>query len=250
MLKSSILFNSNQVKFIAIAAMTIDHIAWAAYPGYSTEWLALGMHILGRITCPIMCYCIAEGYHYSKNLDRYTARLFLFALLSHFAYLFASSDFAGLQSFVPFSDGSLLNQTSVMWSLAWGLVMLRTVNSQRIQSQQIKVLLVLLICLITLPSDWSCIAALWILSFGTNRNNFRVQMQWMMFYAIIYAAVYFWALDPIYGIIQLSVILAVPILRGYNGQRGRNPRINHWVKWLFYLYYPLHLLIIGFLQMI
>ncbi len=42
------------------------------------------MHIIGRITCPIMCYCIAEGYHYTRNIRKYTARLFVFALISHF----------------------------------------------------------------------------------------------------------------------------------------------------------------------
>ena len=44
------------------------------------------------------------------------------------------------------------------------------------------------------------------------------------------------------------MVLSLPILRLYNGQRGRSPRINRIMKWLFYLYYPLHLLVIGLLE--
>lgn len=53
--------SSNAIKLIAIAAMTVDHIAWAVFPGYPKEFLPLLMHLIGRITCPIMCYCIAGG---------------------------------------------------------------------------------------------------------------------------------------------------------------------------------------------
>jgi hypothetical protein len=136
-----------------------------------------------------------------------------------------------------------------MWSLAWGLVMLRVVNSERIKPN-VRVILVMLICLITFPSDWSCIASLCILAIGTNKGNFKKQMLWMIFYVFIYSVVYFFALDKLYGIIQMGVILAIPFIMMYNGQRGSNPRINRFMKWLFYLYYPLHLFIIGYIQVI
>ena len=114
------LLNSNQLKLIAIVAMTVDHIAWAVFPGYPLDAVPVIMHIIGRLTCPIMCYFIAEGYHYTKNINKYTARLFIFAVISHFAYIFASNDFVDAKSFIPFYYGNVLNQTSVMWSLAWG----------------------------------------------------------------------------------------------------------------------------------
>lgn len=75
------------------------------------------------------------------------------------AYVFASMDFVDWKSFIPCNYGSVLNQTSVMWSLAWGLVMLRVVNSQKIRKDAVKIILVILICLISFPSDWSCVAA-------------------------------------------------------------------------------------------
>lgn len=246
MTKSKIL-NSNQLKLIAIIAMTVDHIAWAMFDGYPSALLPLVMHIIGRLTCPIMCYFIAEGYHYTRNINKYTFRLFAFAFVSHFAYIFASNDFVDFKSFIPFYYGNFLNQTSVMWSLAWGLVMLRIADSKRIKSIY-KVLLVILICIITLPSDWSCIAALCIMAIGTNRGDFRKQMSWMIFYVALYSLVYFFAIDKAYGILQMGVVLSIPVIAMYNGKRGKNSKINKFMKWFFYIFYPLHLFVIGLIN--
>ena len=241
------ILNANRIKVIAILAMTIDHIAWLLFPGYPTDCLPVMLHIIGRLTCPIMCYFIAEGYHYTKDVHKYTGRLFFFAFLSHFAYIFASESFVDWRSFIPFYYGSVLNQTSVMWPLAWGLVMLRIADNKQIRPG-LKPLLILLICLITFPSDWSCIASLWILAFGTNRGNLRTQMFRMLFYAVMYAAVYCFALDPVYGLIQLAVVLAIPVIGTYNGRPGKSRNGNRIMKYAFYLYYPLHLFILGWIQ--
>lgn len=246
MSKSKIL-NSNQLKLIAIIAMTVDHVAWAIFDGYPTGLLPLAMHTVGRLTCPIMCYFIAEGYHYTKNIDKYTFRLFAFAFVSHFAYIFASNDFVDFKSFIPFYYGNFLNQTSVMWSLAWGLVMLRIADSKKFKSIY-KVLIVILICIITLPSDWSCIAALSIMTIGTNRGDFRKQMSWMIFYVALYSLVYFFAIDKVYGVLQMGVVLSIPVIAMYNGSRGKNPKINKFLKWFFYIFYPAHLLVIGLIK--
>ena len=240
--------SANLIKVIAIIAMTIDHIAWLLFPGYPAEAVPVMLHIIGRLTCPIMCYFIAEGYHYTRDVDRYTKRLFLFAVLSHFAYIFASMDFVDWRSFIPFYYGRILNQTSIMWPLAWGLVMLRVAYSPGIK-EKIKPILVVLICIVTFPSDWSCVASLCILAFGTNRGAFKKQMLWMVFYVAIYALVYYFAIDRVYGLLQMAVILAIPLLGMYNGQRGFSPGMNKIMKWLFYIYYPLHLLVIGWIQL-
>ncbi|MBR5128492.1 MAG: conjugal transfer protein TraX, partial [Firmicutes bacterium] len=120
-------------------------------------------------------------------------------------------------------------------------------HSEKIK-ESIKPIFILLICLISFPSDWSCVASLCILAFGTNRGNFKIQMLWMVFYVGIYSVVYFFALDRVYGIMQMAVILAIPILMMYNGQRGQNQIINKILKWTFYIYYPLHLFVLGCIQ--
>lgn len=242
------ILNSNVLKIIAIIAMTIDHIAWAVFPGCSTNPLAIAMHIIGRITCPIMCFFIAEGYHYTHDVKKYTRRLFVFAFVSHFAYVFASNSFVDWKSFIPFYYGEgitrFLNQTSVMWSLAWGLVMLRINDSKKLKTW-VKVALIVLICVVSFPADWSCIGALAILGIGSNRGNFKKQMFWMVFYVAIYAIVYAFSVDLLYGLIQLGVVLSIPLLCLYNGERGKNKTINKILKWVFYYYYPIHLAIIG-----
>ena len=81
----------NELKLLAILAMTVDHIAWSLFPGYSMHPLALLMHAIGRLTCPIMCYFIAEGYYYTKSFQKYALRLFLLAIVSHFSYQFSLS---------------------------------------------------------------------------------------------------------------------------------------------------------------
>ena len=73
-------------------------------------------------------------------------------------------------------------------------------------------------------------------------------MLWMIFYVAMYAAVYCFALDAVYGVLQMAVILAIPVLGMYNGKRGQNPHINALMKYTFYIYYPLHLFILGLLQ--
>ncbi len=60
--------NSNHLKLIAIIAMTVDHFTDLFYPGFPIAVLPIAMHLIGRLTAPIMWFFIAEGYHYTKNI--------------------------------------------------------------------------------------------------------------------------------------------------------------------------------------
>ena len=235
--------DANQLKLIAIFAMTVDHIAWLLFPGYAKGALPVVMHIIGRLTCPIMCYFIAEGYYHTRNINKYTFRLFLFAVISHFAYIFASNDFVDARSFIPFYFGSILNQTSVMWSLFWGLCALMLFDDERLP-QWAKTVLFFAILAVSFCSDWSCIAVLCIVSFRQYRGNFKKQALALIVCTAMYAAVFCLAIDWRYGLLQMMVVLSLPFLKRYNGQRGK------WrgMKWFFYLYYPLHLVVCGILR--
>ena len=232
-------FSSNQLKLIAIIAMTLDHLAWTFYPGYSRIPAIILFHLVGRIAAPVMWYFIAQGFYHTRNIHKYTLRLFGLALISHFAYNFCF----GIP-FLPLQT-SLFNQTSVIWPLAWGLVLLRINGSTRYNDWQ-KALFLLLVCVITFPADWSCIASMAIFFMGANRGNFKVQMLWMMLWTVVYAIVYFLFLDPLYGVIQLGTCLSIPLLRMYNGERGNLKRIGM----LFYFYYPAHLVLCGLLRIL
>ena len=52
-----------QLKLIAITAMLIDHLAWY-YVDLDTG-LGQLLHMVGRLTAPIMCFFIAEGYRHT-----------------------------------------------------------------------------------------------------------------------------------------------------------------------------------------
>lgn len=231
--------NSNQIKLIAIIAMTIDHLTWTLCPGYDTRPWVLALHVIGRLTAPIMWFFIAEGYHYTHDVKKYAGRLFLLALISHFAYNFCF----GI-SFVPFRT-SVFNQTGVVWSLAWGLVLLVIHGDERIRDWQ-KTVLTLLICLVTFPSDWSCVAAMAVLFLGVNRGDFKKQMLWMMLWTAVYAAVYFFFIDKTYALVQLGTCLCIPVLKLYNGRRGTWKGMGK----LFYAYYPAHLFACGIVRVL
>lgn len=232
--------NSNHLKIIAIIAMTIDHIADLLYPGMPNIFISNVMHIIGRLTAPIMFFFICEGYHYTKDIKKYISRLFIFALISHFAYCFAF----GI-NFIPFSTGNIFNQTSIMWTLAWAVVALHIVHGKNNLKEWQKWLLIILINLITFSSDFSSIAVMTILFMYDRRGNLKSQMISMMAWLSLYALISYLFVSKTYGLIAMTAILVYPLLKNYNGQRGK----VKWLKWFFYLYYPLHLIIIGALRL-
>ena len=229
--------NANQLKLIAMAAMTVDHVTWAVFPGYRTDWYIILLHIIGRMAAPIFWFFVAEGYHYTHDIKKYALRLFLFAIISHFAYNFAF----GIP-FVPFRT-TVFNQTSVIWALALGLVSLSIVENPEIKQWQ-KTILIILIAVIAFCADWSSIAVLAITDIGTNRGNFKKQMTRMMMWVAVYAVVYAVFISPVYGIVQMFTVLTIPLLKMHNGERGKSKNM----KWLFYVYYPLHLVICGIIR--
>lgn len=233
--------NSNHLKLIAIIAMTIDHVADLMYPGMSNNMISNILHIIGRLTAPIMFFFICEGFYYTKNLKKYILRLFIFAIISHFAYCFAF----GI-NYIPFSSGNIFNQTSIMWSLAWSVVVLYIVNCKNNLKEWQKWLLVILINIITFSSDYSCISVMAILSMYSNRGNLKEQFISMSFWILIYAVISYLFVSKIYGLITAGVILVYPLLNAYNGKKGK----LKWMKCFFYLYYPLHLILIGILRII
>lgn len=229
----------NALKLIAIAAMTLDHALWIAFPGYQYQWWLLCLHAIGRITAPIMWFFIAEGYLHTRDFRKYALRLLLFAVVSHFAYTFAFDI-----PFLPFSKGEFFNQTSVIWSLFWGLITIRLFDSGL--KTWLKFLLLVPILAVSFPSDWSCIAVVAILYLWGKREVFAERMAWMMVWTAVYALVFCARIDPVYGMLQLCTMLSIPLLRLYNGRRGT------WkgMKWFFYIYYPAHLVAVGILRVV
>ena len=202
--------NGNQLKLIAIIAMTIDHLTWAFFPGYQKVWWVFALHIIGRLTAPIMWFFIAEGCFYTRDKRKYMTRLLLFAVISHFAYDFAFG--------IPIFDLSygVLNRTSVMWSLFLAAVVIFTTRMEKISTVW-KYVIIFGACTLALPSDWSSIAVMAPFFIYNHRGNFKKQAIDIVFWTAIYAAVYFFAMDKIYGILQMFTFVSIPFLFQYNG---------------------------------
>ena len=227
------------LKLIAIIAMTVDHLAWLFFPGFQRAWYVYLLHIIGRLTAPIMWFFIAEGSHYTKNPKKYITRLFVFAIISHFAYSFAF----GLNP-IPFKNG-IFNQTSVIWSLAIAAALIFIVNKYKLSYWK-NFALILLANLLSFPADWSCIATMVPFYLYNHRGDFKKQIRDFVLFGLMYVLVYFIFIDKIYGILQLFIFLSIPVLGLYNGKAGNNRNM----KWLFYIYYPAHLVIIGALRLL
>lgn len=160
--------NTGDLKLIAVVAMTIDHLTWLLFPGLQRVWFVCALHIIGRLTAPIMWFFIAEGSYYTKDSIKYIKRLFLFAIISHFAYSFAF----GLSP-LPFKSG-IFNQTSVIWSLAIGATLIFAVQKHKLPTI-VTVALIILANLLSFPADWSCIAVMVPFFLYMHRGDFKKQ---------------------------------------------------------------------------
>lgn len=227
---------SDALKLIAVIAMVIDHIAWAFIPFNSIAGQI--MHVIGRLTAPIMCFMIAEGYYKTHNVKKYAQRLGLFTLISHIPYTY-------------FHTGKfeIISTTSVIFPLFMGLIALIVRDNPKYETS-VKNMIILLICLVSMFGDWGGIAVVWILIFGSRHYSRKTQMQYfcvstaiMIVLNIIFNAVYGCWYNNLF---QLGIFLAVPLLINYNGIR----RSGKSYKWFFYIFYPAHLLILSIVRVI
>ncbi|MDR1765934.1 MAG: conjugal transfer protein TraX [Lachnospiraceae bacterium] len=229
--------SGNALKIIAIIAMTIDHLTWLLLPGFRTDPLTILLHVIGRLTAPIMMYFIAEGYFHTRALKKYVGRMLAFAVVSHFAYQLLFGDTFNFLPGIP--------QTSVLWPFAMGLLALWLDQCENPKLKRWHRFILIWICLIlAFPADWSMPAAVTILYMGRNRGNFRKQMTYLVIWIATYSAVYFFFIDRVYGILQMTVVFAIPLLSLYNNTRGK------WkgMKYFFYVYYPAHMAILGLIR--
>lgn len=149
-LRKGVFLSANAVKYYAIFAMLIDHIAWLFVDTNSV--LGCIMHLIGRTTAPIMTYFIVEGFHYTRNINKYLARLAIFAAVSWLPFLFMEYG-----TFSPFMtvDGKMYFNPAqgVIYTFFMALLALKTVHSESI-SKAAKVVIVIGLCLVSEIGDW------------------------------------------------------------------------------------------------
>lgn len=92
--------SGSALKTIALVCMIIDHVAsvlssrfaWTLFSIGSRSYTAYTvMRSIGRISFPIYCFLLVEGFLHTKDRKRYALRLFVFALISEIPWNLAHS---------------------------------------------------------------------------------------------------------------------------------------------------------------
>ncbi|MCL2205642.1 MAG: conjugal transfer protein TraX [Treponema sp.] len=225
-------FTANTLKMIAMALMFIDHYAVVLLPQGSPLYMLF--RLLGRIVMPVICFFIAEGYHYTSSKKKYILRLFVLALISHIPFN------------ITFGHSlSPLEATSVIWALVLGLVALAAWKSDKLNIV-VKAAIIALCCAAAWTANWNFIGVLWILAFGMFHGNFKRQI--IAFCAVglfVHLALVYYRFGFTHWH-QLGIFLPIPLLAMYNGKLGKKSKV---LAYSFYVFYPAHLLLLHFMGM-
>lgn len=253
--------NQAAIKYIAIIVMTLDHIAH--YLGEASP-LYLPFRFISRLTGPIMAYGIAEGYYYTKNVKKYALRLLAFALISIIPYsLHDGNDailFKVVDGYVPslifiyiasINKTLIIYETNVIFTLFLGLLAIILWDKSKI-SKWIKVLITIVICWLALFADWKYCNVLFCLIFYFYKDNKTKKWLSYIITCLLYIFNLYFFTNPFnpqpgieFHFYRLGTLLVIPFMEClYNGKPGKKSSFN---KWFFYLYYPLHLLILYFI---
>ena len=229
--------SGNALKFIAAAAMVIDHVGVILFPS------VLFLRIIGRLAFPVFAFMIAEGCRYTRNKVRYFFTLFGVGALC--------------QSVLFFYNGSLEMNILLTFSLSVLLIYAMQYFKEQLFLPQCDFLKL-----------WGALVLFALLLFGVILLGFYVDLDYGATGAMVamYAALLhppkrsadtwlhridkpFWhvlvmglgllvlALDD--GGIQYFSLFSIPLLLLYSGKRGR------WkTKYFFYIFYPAHLLLL------
>ena len=225
--------NGFVLKMIAIVTMLVDHMGAILYPEQ------MMFRYIGRIAFPIFVFLIVEGFCHTRNIRKYELRLLLFALVSE----------------IPFDlafRGRVLEFTyqNVFFTLFLGLVMLDVIRVVRKRIPpawtvvaEVAVLVLFMLLAELLRTDYGAGGVLLVYAF----YRLKGKALWLTIVLLIVSYVCF-------GLTEcLSVIAMIPVVL-YNGKRGferngiysgqnRSPAGTA-VKYAFYLFYPVHLMIL------
>lgn len=211
--------NSFVLKLIAICTMFIDHLR------YIIPTQPMFMSCIGRISFPIFSFQIVQGYLHTRNLKKYILRLFIVAIISQIPY------------YLYFHNGSL----NVLFTLILGLLCIYTYEKFAKKSKFLTITVILLIMLLSyyFKCDYSYYGISIILVFYILREHkIIMSITFLIVTAIYYIIKYLFLSTTDFIWLYCSCALSLIPCLLYNGKQG--PKI----KYLFYLFYPVHLSIL------
>ena len=212
------------LKLIACAAMLLDHIGAVFCPG-------IGLRIIGRIAFPIYCFLLAEGIHYTREPRKYGLRLLVGALLSEIPFD------------LLFFGKITLAHASVMVTLLLGFLYGQAAKRATRLAVQILLILPFAVAAELLGTDYGgwgvALVALFVLSRG--REGARgIQMIVLAFICWMIGG-YTLRFGSVRIPIEMAALAALIPIFCYSGQKITK---NTWIQRGFYLFYPVHLMIL------
>ncbi len=213
--------SGNILKIFALICMTADHVGLLLLPQYRF------LRHIGRLAMPIFFYMIAEGCRYTKNKLRYLLTISAVAAVCQAVYFITEKSLSQC-ILVTFTLSVIL-----IYALDFALSK-RNVPSLALLALTFSALL--FICVL-LPKILH--------GFHVDYGFFGVMLPATVYLGkskeekLFLAACCLVGAAISMGLMQWLSLLSLPILYFYNGARGRLK-----LKYLFYIYYPLHLVAI------
>lgn len=243
-------------KLLAILLMTGNHAAHIFLPLDSAlAQLFIG---LGYFTAPLMCMYLVDGYYYTRSRKAYFSRLLFTALLSQYPFWLA------------FHGGQL----NMLFSLSFCFLLI-AVSEGAVEQRLRRPLLIGIFLICSLFSDWSAVAPAMTLLFLRAEGIKKRKAIAFLFACLVLSAdtlstgihraeapaeLLFRLLCVNLGPL-LALLLAwhteaeytLPDSRARSAKHAKSPAAAFPLAaglqtWFFYLYYPLHLLLLVFLR--
>lgn len=245
----------SQIKLIAVIAMTIDHIAailpFIDFPLFGLVRMSTLMHFIGRMAFPIFVYGIAQGCVYTHNWKKYLGRLLAFALISEIPYRIAFG--------YEVSSIGFYNIFFTLFAGAASCFIIHLCKEHRMIAVSIAPIVLILLATEILGTEYGAIGTLSIIfSYLLIHKKSLVLVELGFIFVLYYIVTasfsgfsfsgfcypqFNWMLPGIsiwpYVRNALGALIGVLLLLFYNGKKG-----NDRLKWFFYTYYPIHLLLL------
>ena len=214
------------IKWLALITMTADHVGILFFPN------VILLRVIGRLAFPLFGYMIAEGCVYTHDKRAYLLRTAGLAILCQIVYFIA--------------EGSLYMCVLVTFSLAiiWIIVIDKTKDSPSLKTYIPAILTsaaIIFVC-IGLPAllpgtdfsvDYGIFGVVYVVCVYLGRKK----NEKLLFGAAALVGV---ALtSPLPFELQMCGLLSLIPLYFYNGSRGK-----YNIKWFFYFFYPIHLVVL------
>jgi len=210
------------LKIIAIITMFIDHIGYYIFGKFSF------FNYIGRIAFPIFAFQISEGYIHTKNLKKYFLRLFIFAIISQIPFILFKK---------AITNDFTLN---IFFTLLLGLISIYIYDKSKH-----KIIAIILAILIGLLANFShcdygfygvtIIFLFYIFKTSIIKSSTAFIIATTIKYLIPMIKYGFY---DIYLYLLISTLIPILFISLYNGKKGKS------TKYLLYLFYPIHLLLI------